>query len=110
MRYAGEICPHIKIVHWGVCFHVISALYPFNEGHFPGIDTCNQLSLSVIDLQQVVIVAGGQCVHYRVSVCKQLHREHTHESLIQVHLNRLLLFCYTFCCNMYTSLQLYSKT
>lgn len=76
MRYAGEICPYIKIVHWGV-----SALYPFNEARFPGIDTCNQLSLSVIDLQQVVVVAGGQCVHHRVSVCKQLHRENTHESL-----------------------------
>lgn len=60
-----------------VSFHIISALYPFNEGHFPGIDTCNQLSLSVIDYQQVVIVADSHCVHHRVSVCKQLHRENT---------------------------------
>lgn len=56
---------------------VIPAPHPFNEGHFPGIDTCNQLSLSVIDLQQVVVVAGGQHIHHSVFVCKQLHRENT---------------------------------
>lgn len=70
-----EVCQPHKNLNWGACFNVISALYPFNEGHFPGIDTCNQLSLSVIDLQQVVIVAGGQCVHHCVSVSKQLRRE-----------------------------------
>ena len=56
---------------------VIPAPYPFNQGHFPGLDMCNTLSLSVTDLQQVVIVAGDQRVHHRVSVCKQLQRENT---------------------------------
>lgn len=58
----------IKNINWVACIKVIPVPYLFNEGHFPGTDSCNQLSLSVIDLQQVVIVAGDQCIHYRVFV------------------------------------------
>lgn len=123
MRYASEVCHHIKIVNRGVCFRVMSALYPFNEGHFPGGGTCNQLSLSVTDLQQVVIVAGSQCVHHFVFVCKQLHRENMKTLILVInHIitssdsfgcvsffgihNRLLLFCcmYAICIPLYINI------
>lgn len=64
---------HINIIHWDVNL----APYPFNEGHFPDIGTHNQLSLLVNDGLQVVIVAGGQCIHHCLFAFKQLHREST---------------------------------
>ena len=63
------------------CSKVIPAPYPFKEGHFPGTDTCDYLSLFVIDLHQVVIVGGGQCVRHHVSVCKQLLGENRYEGV-----------------------------
>lgn len=49
-------------------------LHLFEEIQFPILESLNQLSLMVLDLLQVVVMAGDQYLHH-ISVCQQLQTE-----------------------------------
>lgn len=82
MRYAEQ--PHIE----EVADLLRAWFYLFEEIHFPGTESFNQLSLSVLELFQAVIMAGRQFLHQSFSTCEPLHRGNGKDNDDECHLTR----------------------